>query len=105
MLLFVSSELAGGVGAGGADVGFETVVSGALASAPEDGTKAELVPLSSELIGGTEIGCGVPRMISVLDELDTSGVSSALAVCWTTRETAPTQITANPAIKRTLLVP
>lgn len=36
---FVSAELAGGVGLEGVEVGFDTVVSGALAAAPEEGQK------------------------------------------------------------------
>ena len=77
--LFVTDEPAGGVGFVGFEVGFEAVVSGALATAPEEGTKAELAPLSL-LISGTAMESGVERTnlaLVVLEEL--SGCSPASA--------------------------
>lgn len=91
----VNSELAGGVGLGGVEVGFDTVVSGALVVVPEEGTKAELIPLLLSAFE-TAMEFGVAITISELTLLDeSSGFASAFA-CARMTENRPTQTAASP---------
>jgi len=106
LFLSVSAELAGGVGFGGADVGFDMVVSGAAALAPLEGTKAEALPLldscEATMIGGTDTTSS--EETGVLDALSAACLASTPTLFIITRATAPMLTKAVTARVRYLLV-